>query len=364
MTLFEKQHNRVVAIAVLLVLLAGCGDVQFATEQSSKSEGPNGDPAPTCANPLMGGADCTIPVVPKSESFVMHLTNKVDVLFVVDSSGSMANERAALGSRLANFTSGLVGLDWQICVTSTDPTREKGHLLPFTYTDLNGLKRTTNALTADIPGAGAAFLDRVVSVPSGTGDEQGIRSINLAVDIGHRDCFRSDAALATIILSDEDERSVGGHPEYGAGALPLLPENTPKYLLNNVRMKMGAEKIFTSHAIVIKSGDEACRKEQVGSGGAAYFGTWYEELSRLTGGQIGSICSTDYSRELSKFADGIRQTLDSVSLHCAPVGIPQVTMSPARPGVKITTQGNKLLFSPAVPEGTRVDVKYLCPAGT
>ncbi len=133
MTLFEKQHNRVVAIAVLLALLAGCGDVQFATEQSSKSEGPTDDLyRQVCANPLMGGADCTIPVVPKSESFVMHLTNKVDVLFVVDSSGSMANERAALGSRLANFTSGLVGLDWQICVTSTDPTREKGNLLPFT----------------------------------------------------------------------------------------------------------------------------------------------------------------------------------------------------------------------------------------
>ncbi|MCM2280229.1 MAG: hypothetical protein NDI61_00125 [Bdellovibrionaceae bacterium] len=358
---------------LLMVLLCSCGKVQFSTPTTATAANlcvpsENGDCGVTPADP--GTSDPSTnpnspPAIPVSETFTMRLTTKVDVLFVIDSSGSMNTERAELGRRLANFTSSLSGLDWQLCVTTTDINQEKGDLLNFTVTEANGTKRLTKVLTAADPNYTNSFLDRIVNVPSGSGDEQGIRALNMAVSKRHPECFRTDAALAAIILSDEDERSVGGYEIYKTDSqyAPLNPENMPVNLLTSVRTSFGADKIFTGHSIVVQSNDTTCLAAQR-IDGRGFYGTWYEELTRLTGGQKGSICSADYSASLGRFAENIRQALDSVTLRCVPLDKPQVTLAPAQPNVTISTSGNKVLFSPALQPDTSVTVSYRCAGGT
>src|SRR5690606_34653408 len=59
---------------------------------------------------------------------------KVDVLIVIDNSGSMEYEQRNMAQRVRNFISILRGLDWQIGVTTTDPrnvTLGDGRLVPI-----------------------------------------------------------------------------------------------------------------------------------------------------------------------------------------------------------------------------------------
>src|SRR5690606_30238468 len=59
----------------------------------------------------------------------------VDILFVVDNSGSMDYERSGLANRINGFMDKINGLDWQIAVISTDNTSNKpekdGRFVPF-----------------------------------------------------------------------------------------------------------------------------------------------------------------------------------------------------------------------------------------
>lgn len=250
--------------AALMLFLSGCGAVRFTTNAAGQNhieceEGAGNDCSLSPVSPS------PVPAIPVSESIRSSLTDKVDVLFVVDSSGSMDTERAQLGSRLANFTSGLSGLDWQICVTTTDPYAQRGDLLRFNVPSNNSPSQ--RVLTAATVNFDRRFLDRVVGVPGGTGDEQGIHALNLAVGLNHADCFRRDAALAAIVLSDEDERSVGGYPEYASDAQfkPLLEVNKPQALIDKIRATWGQQKIFTAHSIVVRTGDKACYDSQTAS---------------------------------------------------------------------------------------------------
>ncbi len=331
------------------LVMSGCSKVKF--------QAPTGvEKSNTCSEDITVPCAKT-PSVPVHETLYTKATSKVDILFVLDTSGSMDDERAALGKRLADFTSQLSGLDWQICVTTTDPDEEKGNLLPFP-TDPRSY-----VLTPSTPDYDQLFLDRMVDAPEGTGDEQAIHSLNLAIAKGHPNCFRDDAALATIIMSDEDERSTGGYPEFidHKQYYPLEDINRPATLIQAVKDAWNDQKVFTAHSIVIQSGDVACRDAQKTDHTFAFYGTHYEALSRMTGGIVGSICSLDYAGELKNFAENIRSTLSAVTLKCVPIEQPKITVTPLPPGVSVTTRGNKILFSPELPTGTAVVVDYLCP---
>lgn len=321
-----------------VMVLSGCGPVRF-TSTAEK------------AGKLGATNDSSFRTI--DETLQTANVNKIDVLVVLDNSGSMDKERAALGQKFKSFLSGLDGLDWQLCATTTDVGAQRGQ--PIDFTPGVRVLRSTTANAEQV------FLNKMSSLPNGSGDEEGIRALSRAFSSPDTQCYRSDAALAAIILSDEDERSAGGFDDTKTSTQwrALTTENDPNEILNVVRNTWGAGKIFSAHSIVIPEGDSACHaKESLDS--EVFYGRRYQALSGLTGGVVGNICADDYSAQLAGFADRVRSTTASLSLQCVPAETPTVRM-PAGVSSTVVSSGDKIFFTPALPSGTSVGVHYRCP---
>ena len=135
----------------------------------------------------------------------------VDILWVVDDSGSMANQRKTLVNNFNRFLAELLSLrvDWQIGVISTNFV-DKGELRQST--GLNPTKIITRT-TAEP----RTVFDSITTFPrSRTRWEQGLRMAQFAVSPPNTNpggpnagFLRPNAALAIIVVSDEDDSSFG-----------------------------------------------------------------------------------------------------------------------------------------------------------
>lgn len=276
--------------------------------------------------------------------------NKVDILVVIDNSGSMEYEQKNMASRVKNLLSVIKGLDWQIAVTTTDPrdiTLGDGRLVPLT--GKTGKYILTSAMSdSDAQTTLGATLQRP---ETGSGSEQAIyatyRAIerSLAASGGNVNFIRSDAQLAVLVISDEDESANG-------------TKNDPQSLLNFISKTYSGQKAFSFHSIITRPGDTACKS----TNGYAY-GYRYEQFSKLTGGVIGDVCAADYAVQVQGIAEGVRKTLKSITLACAPVVDSIRTVTVTKDGqaytAKSSLQGVNLVFDDMLPEG-QYQVNYSC----
>jgi len=101
-----KKIN-LLSITIFLVF-CGCGQVQFARVEEKKTE-------PIVVPPTSEDVDA-------QETFLQDATTvrKIDILFVDDNSGSMAEEQKEMGQKFNAFLSGLGAADWQVGITTTD----------------------------------------------------------------------------------------------------------------------------------------------------------------------------------------------------------------------------------------------------
>lgn len=289
-------------------------------------------------------------VFEKHDVMVAASPTDIDVLMVIDNSGSMDAERKKLSEKLNDFISKLNGLNWRVCLTTTSPKTD-GQLRAFAP-DIYKIDK-------DTPNYNDLFLAAVKGdLGDASGDEQGIKATVRAIETNDARCFRDAAALAVVVISDEDERSWGGYEEYKDKTQyqVLGTKNMPSNVAAAVRAKYGAEKIFTFHSIVIKSMDTACQKESAGQ-----YGRRYEELSGLTSGIVGSLCAANYGTELQKMAERTRVNLDSTVLRCAPVaGTLKVSIMASGAGQTYTVSGDKVSYNPVLNSGSKVSFEYYC----
>ena len=134
------------------------------------------------------------------ERFLQEPLPGLDVLFVVDSTGSMAAEQEAFALGTPAFVEGLdaLGVAWQVGVTSTDPV-DAGALLGRPWILTSGGPNPAEALAAALrvgtdsppPSAG---LDAAAQVLADVG----------GLNAGFR---RDDAPLHIVFLSDGDDAS-------------------------------------------------------------------------------------------------------------------------------------------------------------
>jgi hypothetical protein len=305
--------------------------------------------------------------------------NQLDVQLIVDNSKSMLADNQKLASRLQGFVTDLstAGFDWQMCVTvtsaqqlsSSDPTLYWGASRFW-----SGVAGTTPyILKPSQPNTYQVFQDTINQIGAGwanTDDERGIKAAYWHLwngDVRESDasgCYRKDAGLATIIISDEDERSVGGDlsQQYYAGEYKALEsDDMPQTYVDYVKEVFGATKRFTVNSIIVRPGDTACMSVQDAEGSKSHYGYKYNELAALTGGSAGSICEADYSNNLRYFKDQIVKDMASLPLECSPVGNNvKVTFDPAFSTVTRVENGT-LYFNPKVPVGRTIKAEYQCP---
>ncbi|MEQ1875366.1 MAG: hypothetical protein ABL958_01890 [Bdellovibrionia bacterium] len=279
---------------------------------------------------------------------------QIDILVVVDNSGSMSEEQTNMGDRFPNFIAGLGGTRWRLGITTTDVSifGAQGRLLPF---GINGVRYIDN----DTPDAEAIFRAAVQIGVGGSGDERGIYAATLAVEANESNWIRSDSQLAVIILSDEDERGSGNNLEL---------KDRPANFIATVKRELGQGKPVSVHSIVTRPGDTVCATSHAGSGGGFIigppileYGTVYAELTQMTDGILGDICAANYASQLEEIADDIVSDIESFDLQCEPSGGVTVEISPApKTPIATSVEGTRLYFERPLSPGVEVRLVYDC----
>lgn len=215
------------------------------------------------------------------EAFEQSAFESVDVLWIVDNSGSMS---AAVGQVKTNFQSFMtefskLNLDYQLGVVTTDMDN------PAQAGRLQGPEGVTY-VTPDTPDAETVFAAMIDQGIMGSGDEKGLAAAKTALSdpllSGHNAGFlREDAALAVIVVTDEDDSS------------PQSPADFSSWLLG---LKADSSRVSFSG---ITGPDPWGCSEWVGADYiTAVAGTKYNQVVSLTGGIQQSICSSTFDDTL------------------------------------------------------------------
>lgn len=379
----------IITSGLAILFLSNCGPVSFSTKGSSFSVDPNNG-ATTPATPIDEGGTTEPSVTPQSNTrdVVLNKTvqpydNQVDILLVVDDSNSMLQDNLKLAQRLGGFVQNLTnsGLNWQMCTTNTSPVTPQGSTTPYYgYSfmwSLNSATQISRVMSTATSNKAEVFkytIENVIGAGwENTNDERGILAASRHLSYRpYNNCYRSGAAQAVIIISDEDERSIGGDSTQAAyieeqNFLTLEAEDQPANYVSAMKAAFGNSKKLTVNSIIVKPGDTACKTAQdaqVGEDGTtkvfSHYGTKYAELSQLTNGAVGSICDTDYSSNLNYFKEKIQNSMAQVALECAPVGAVSVNVSPTIATPSYRVDGSNLIFEPAIPENYSITVNYKC----
>lgn len=134
--------------------------------------------------------------------FYQNPTDSVDILMVVDNSGSMEPYQVKLGQNFQQFLTYFIeaDVDYQIATVTTDVMAETaGHIVG-------------TIITPDTPDAETVFADNVAVGTSGSGYEMGLEAAYLAltpplVDGVNGGFLREEAFLSIIFVSDEEDSS-------------------------------------------------------------------------------------------------------------------------------------------------------------
>ncbi len=139
--------------------------------------------------------------------FFQNPADKVDILLVVDNSGSMLPYQVKLGSNFQEFLTYFVEaeVDYHIGVTTTDTVVDAGAI-------------RGEIITPETEDPDGVFEDIVRVGTTGSGYEMGLEAAKLAFEpqnaATNSAFLRDDAKLSIIWVSDEEDSSPLGAPEY------------------------------------------------------------------------------------------------------------------------------------------------------
>lgn len=218
------------------------------------------------------------------ETFASSGPGVIDVLLIVDDSGSMSEEQARLSAAAPALLArgDAAGADYHVGVTTTDPGP-----VPFPIGTLRGTPRYVTSVSASRVADLTAAVNQGIN---GSGTEEGLAAAAAAVTDAtllagtNAGFLRPNAELAVVILSDEEDFSVGTVLSY-VQAMANRSVGIP-----------GSLRIFG-----ITGGTTGCTSP----GGTADPGLRYEEAATQTGGFTRSICEADYTAITNEIADAI-----------------------------------------------------------
>jgi hypothetical protein len=316
---------------------------------------------PTYVVPLDGRGSLVSHV---RETFVQTGGRSVDILFVVDNSGSMTDNQQNLADNFV--TLGTIAEAWasdfHLGVTTTDMTLWGAHGA------LVGAPRYLTRANWQL------FSTQVKVGSDGSGQEMGLAAAvaaltwPLAADNGQAcqtdaDCggayacvdggcggpnrgfLRPEATLHVVFVSDEEDQSTG----------------TTAFFLDALQGLKGPDKanLVRAHAVVGLPG-------KVGAGQCAYdAGTRYLDVATGTGGVKADICHADWAAKLKELGDAIFGLVREFPLLRVPdpaTLVVKVRGKVCDQGWNLDTQTNRLVFDPdgpCMPEhDDEIEVEY------
>lgn len=238
------------------------------------------DPTPADILPV----DLLPPIVrgPRQTDAFVQEEATVDVLWVVDNSASLTNERDRLAAQFARFLQVLIdaNVDYHVGVTSTDLHSSLG--------DFGRLRGSPRFIDRFTPDPLAAFAN-AVAFPEDLDIrlEEGLFAMVTAltpplVDGFNGGFLRDEAGLAVIVVSDEDDSSLGRVDQY------------VRFLQS---LKGPGREVNVSLSAVVGPQPDGCvvPGEEHIFGARARSGERYIEVAEATSGLIESICSPNFA---------------------------------------------------------------------
>jgi hypothetical protein len=311
------------------------------------------------------------------------VNGKIDILFVIDNSGSMAASQAAMAANISRFFDKFdtKGFDYQIGVTTTDAWRTQfgGAASMAQLRDGAGSSHSgVFVVTPSTPNRQQAFITNMTQGTSGNGDERAFQSIQSALGSSLNTQYnfpRQDAFFSIIMLSDADDLSNttgstidNGNPASYYANPNIVPVQTYIDLLDTKFGVVNGARAAKYNVNTIGVLDAQC-ESQVASGGENKIGNRMMQISAATGGISGSICG-DFGTTLSDISYKIIQlrtrfyldrALDPSTLHVYVDGVEvHVTADTNGNGYMYNADDNSLsFFGTAVPgPGSAISVSF------
>lgn len=231
---------------------------------------------------------------PLVDDFTQIPASSIDVLLVVDNSGSMGPHRAALSENFDRFLdlldpdptrSGEKGeIDYRLALTTPDGSFRGGKVVGSPAIVRPGAHDAVEAFRANL---------EALKGEESTANEQGLAGAQKALetlskmkdDQGKPAFLRDGAWLYIVIVSDEEDGSFG----------------EVRYFHRHFK---GLKGVGNENTVAISAiaGVEGCAFSEPG--------VRYQEITRLTGGVFGDICTEDWGstlRELAVSGIGLRK---------------------------------------------------------
>lgn len=308
-------------------------------------------------NNIQGQSPVTVPLVGEGVStneakdvFKQLSRPLVDIMFVVDDSGSMGDDQDALAKNFKSFINWAVRLnvDYQIMVTTTDVTGAGGGpgcargnpkiVTPQTPDPIGTFQRNVRVGTRGSPvekGLEAAY--RALIPPASTGCNRGF--------------YRKAASLSMIFVSDETDQS---------------PQSVQFYVSYFKSLKGFRNVDLIRASVVVGPPPSGCRGSGGGGGFAAGAPRYWQVAKELRGSQQ-SLCTQNWSATLSNLAAisfGYRgqfylsRQADPLTIRVKVNG--SVIKQNAQEGWTYDSTSNSILFSKKQlpPPGATIQVEY------
>ncbi len=242
-----------------------------------------------------------------------EVNGKIDVLWVIDNSGSMETSQQAVAANFSRFIEKFRanGFDFQIAVTTSDaykdvfsPALLKSDYAAGSYTDGVGTVVTAPAiLTNTTPNLEMAFKANILRGINGSGDERAFQSLKAALSNSSNKALgfpRADAHLSVIIVSDEDDFSWDETGSLDSMYADPRLHTAQSYVdfLDGITGSTQGSRYHSVSSIGIF--DENCRVNL--GGGVRKIADRYHALTGLTGGILGSLCD-DFGTTLANISN-------------------------------------------------------------
>lgn len=222
-------------------------------------------------------------------------TKQLDIVWIIDNSGSMSDEQAALGTNFSAFIDNFItkNVNFKMAITTTDTSsaNKKGRMVTGSDIKLTSTKAQENATQFKTD-----FTNLVRVGTSGSGNEKGLEASEGFMEKYANTFVRSDAYLAVVVISDEEDQSAKTVKEYTD-------------YLKSFKNTSGLVKVYS----VVDVNNTNCCQNGITTGSERY-----KTASNNTSGTIANI-RDDFYNVLSDMGESIINLLDSFALANEPL---------------------------------------------
>ncbi len=252
------------------------------------------------------------------------VNDKIDILWVVDNSGSMSPLQTNLVNNFQSFmtTFQSKGFDYHLSVTTTDAYKSAAN-----YSNNANLAKfrdgvgTTHSgvftITPSIMDPVSTFVTNATQGSSGAGDERAFSSLLASLNSPLNTGFvRPGAFLGVVILSDEDDFSsntrVEGDDDHDYNNPTLWTVDSVVSQLDALTASTDSARNYNVSAITVL--DDTCRAAHAVAASSTIIGKRYIQLANATNGTLGSVCDTSYASVLNYIQQKIVELATSFKL--------------------------------------------------